>query len=114
VNRIVLVTGLMLVMLMAMTLAADASPTRQIQYVRVGQSTDGQPVYMALVPLKYMDSALGALLFGGQAFVGQQQQQYGPMTYRPSAVQGARGTTDLSRSSGARSYQGYPSGRYQW
>jgi len=79
-RRIALVTLVTAVLLVAAAVAADASPTRTIKYLKVGETTDGQPLYIAFIQLKYMDAALAAEIFGGQALPGQNM-----MIYRPSA-----------------------------
>jgi len=78
-RRIMLVTLLTAVLLVAAAVAANASPTRSIKYVKVGVTADGQSLYIALIQLKYMDATLAAEIFGGQALPGQNM-----MIYRPS------------------------------
>ena len=78
-RRIALVTLLTAVLLIAAAVAANASPTRTIKYLKMGETADGQPLYIAIIQLKYMDAALAAEIFGGQALPGQNM-----MIYRPS------------------------------
>ncbi len=78
-RRIMLVTLATAVLLVAAAVAANASPTRTIKYVKVGETADGQTLYIAFIQLKYMDATLAAEIFGGQALPGQNM-----MIYRPS------------------------------
>jgi len=81
-RRIILLTLVTTVLLIAAAVAANASPTRTIKYLKVGETTDGQPLYIALIQLKYMDAALAAEIFGGQALPGQNMMTYGPSASR--------------------------------
>lgn len=109
---------LITLMFVATALAAHAYPNREITYVRVGETADGQPVYMALMQMKYMDAALAAYIFGGQAVTSQ---QYGTTPYRTGSGRGVdpgvRGHTQ-PRGYGGDTYgrpsgSSYPNTRYQ-
>jgi len=91
-RRIILVTLATAVLLVAAAVAANASPTRTINYLKVGETADGQPLYIAIIQLKYMDATLAAEIFGGQALPGQNM-----MIYRPSDSRNY-GTNNSSRS----------------
>ncbi len=81
-RKIVAIALVTAVLLIALAVAANASPTRNIKYVRVGETADGQPVYVAVIQLKYMHAALAARVFGGQVIPDQNT-----MMYRPSDSQ---------------------------
>ena len=91
-RRIILVTLATAVLLVAATVAANASPTRSIKYLKVGETADGQPLYIALIQLRYMDATLAAEIFGGQALPGQNMMIYRPSDSRNYGSNNSRGS----------------------
>ncbi len=67
----------LVVLLLVTTSLVWAAPGHSVQYLRIGQTADGQPVYVAFIQLNYMSAALAADIFGGQVISGQNTMAYG-------------------------------------
>ena len=70
-NRAILPAILVAVMILMAASAAFAAPKHKVNYVKVGMTDDGRPVYVAIIQMNYMNAELAARLFGGTAVSGQ-------------------------------------------
>jgi hypothetical protein len=91
-TRVILATILIAVMVLVAAATATAYQTHKVNYVKVGMTDDGRPIYLAIIQLNYMDADLAARLFGG------------------TGVSGATGVT--GRSPATQGYDGGANGRY--
>lgn len=85
-TRAIMVTVLIAVMVLVVAAAATAYQTHKINYVKVGMTDDGRPVYVAIIQMNYIDAEVAARLFGGSAVSGSNS-----VMGRPSATQGYDG-----------------------
>jgi len=85
-TRVILATMLIAVMVLVAAATASAYQTHKINYVKVGMTDDGRPIYLAIMQLNYMDADVAARLFGGTGVSGS----HGAIN-RPSATQGYDG-----------------------
>ena len=91
-TRVILATILIAVMVLVAAATASAYQTHKINYVKVGMTEDGRPIYLAIMQLNYMDADVAARLFGG------------------TGVSGAIGA--VGRSPATQGYDGGANGRY--
>lgn len=96
-TRAMLAAILIATMVLVTAAAASAYQTHKINYVKVGMTDDGRPVYIAIIQMNYMDAEVAARLFGGTAVSGGTGAQT-----RSSATQGYGGAN--SRYGGSSGY----------
>ena len=82
-RRAILVAVLIAAMALVAAAAVSASQSHKVNYVRVGVTDDGRPVYVAIIHLNYINADVIARLFGGAAPAGS--------TGSPSRYPSARG-----------------------